>query len=137
GPAPLQDQADRADRRWIGNTARQQFPVDRSVATFTEVTGVPQWLANGQDEILDGAFGAIDGRRQAAGPALPVNAIQALLPGPRDPTLHRGQGDAKVRSDLVQGKAAPDSCDHRAPLLRRVGFLLMAVSSNKVSGHVS
>ena len=110
---------------------RQQFAMNRSVTALPEVTGVTQVLANGQDKILDGTFGAIDGRGQTTGSVLPVNAIQTLMPGSCDPALHRRQGYIKIRSDLPHRNTAANGGDHLATSLCRVGFLLMAGSLKK------
>ena len=63
---------------------------------LTEVTGVPQFLAEGQHEILALSLGAIDGRGQAARVVGPVDAIESLSLGTFDPALH-----AVYRSSLT------------------------------------
>src|SRR6476646_8889591 len=104
---------------------------------LAEVTGVAQLLANGQDEVLQVTLGAVDRSRQAAGAVGPVHAIQALLSGPCDPALHRTQSDAKSVSDLARGSSLADGLNHLAASFGPVSFLLMAVSSRKVSCHAN
>jgi hypothetical protein len=126
--AALEDQADGADRGWVGDAASEQFAVDGGGAELAEVAGVAQVLANGQDEVLQVTRGAVDRGRQAAGAVGPVHAIQSLFASPRDPALNGGQGHAKAGSDLAQGITSPDSFDHLTPSLTAFGFLLMAGS---------
>src|SRR4029077_17942960 len=133
--AALQDQADGADRGRVGDAPGEQFAVDGGGPELAEVAGVAQLLADGQDEVLQVTLGAVDRMRQAAGACGPVHAIQTLLTGPCGPALHRTQSDAKSVSDLARGHSLADGFNHLATSFEPVSFLLMAVSSKKVSCH--
>ena len=105
--------------------------VDGCRPELAEVTGVTQFLAEGQHQILPQALGAIDRRGQATGSVRPVHPIQALPLGPCDPALHSGQGHAELVSHVTHRGTAPDSLDHLTPPLFGRGFLLMADSSRE------
>src|SRR5262249_27308220 len=137
GAAALQDQADGADRGQVGDAAGEQLAVDGGRPELAEVAGVAQLLAGGQNEVLQVALGAVDRGRQAAGAVGPVHAIQALRTGPCDPALHRTQSDAKSVSDLARGDSLADGFNHLAAPFGPVSFLLMAVSSKRVSCHAN
>src|SRR5215831_2894383 len=111
--------------------------MDGGGAELAEVTGVAQLLANGQEEVLHVTRGAVDRGRQAAGAVGPVHAIQTLLTVPCDPALHRTQSDAKFVSDLAGRNSLADGFNHLAASFEPVSFLLMAVSSKKVSCHAN
>src|SRR5262249_41496638 len=121
----------------VGDAAGEQFAVDGGRPELAEVTGVAQLLADGQDQVLQVTLGAVDRSRQAARAVGPVHAIQALLAGPCDPALHRTQGDAKSVCDLAGGSSLADGFHHPAAAFEPISFLLMAVSSRKVSCHAN
>ena len=135
GAAALQDQADGADRGRVGDAAGEQFAVDGGGTELAEVTGVAQLLADGQDDVLQVMLGAVDRSGQAAGAVGPVHAIQSLLTGRCDPALHRTQSNAESVSDLTRGNSLANGFNHLAASFEPVPFLLMAVSSRKVSCH--
>jgi hypothetical protein len=98
--------------------------VDGGRPELAEVTGVTQFLAEGQHEILPLPLGAIDGRGQAARVITPVDAIEALSLGTFEPALHGGQCHAELLGDLTQGGPTSDGLDHGTSALFGRGFFL-------------
>ena len=129
--ASLQDQADGANGRWVGQTTGEPLAMDGCGPELAEVAGVTQFLAESQHEVLALSLGAIDGRGQAARVVSPVDAIEALSLGTFEPALHGGQCDAELPGHLTQGGPASDGLDQGTSALFGRGFLRMADSSGK------
>jgi hypothetical protein len=122
GSASLQDQADRANGRRIGQATGEPRAVDGGCPELAEVTGLTQLLAEGQHQVLPLPLGAIDRRGQATRVVGPVHAIEALSLGAFDPALHRGQSHAELLGHLTHGGTASDGLDHGTSALFRRGF---------------
>jgi hypothetical protein len=130
---PLQDAADGSRGRRVRDALGQQRAVDRLGAELTEVAGVPELLADAQDEVLQLAFRPVDGRGQAAGAVAPIHPIQALASGATDPALHGAEGHVELQGDLPRRGTTADCLNDLPAALFGLGFLVTAVSWCRVS----
>src|SRR5262249_37886104 len=135
GAAPLQDQADGAQRGWLANAAGPQRAVDGRGPEPSEVTGGAEVLTDGQHKILQRTVGTVDRGGQAAGAVGPVHAVEALARGACDPALHGGQGHSKLVGNAAHGEAPADGSNHLASLVGGTVFCSWQVPREKVSCH--
>lgn len=67
-----------------------------------------------QDVVLQRGAGGIAGPSAAAGPAVPIDAVEALALGTRQPALDRGQADTEAACGLALREPLADRLNQAA-----------------------
>src|SRR5204862_2678114 len=110
GSPPFEDAVDGPHRGERHDVAGLEGLVDRLGPLEAQVAAPPQLLSHGQDQVLDGGFGA-GGGPWRAGAVVPVHSVEALALGPADPRMNGGLTDTEFEGDLVLRPTASDGGD--------------------------
>jgi hypothetical protein len=112
---PLEDPADRTDRRHWGNASAEEFSMDSRSTVFSQHTGFLEFAANRQHNILNRSLDPRSSVRRARA-VIPIQLTQGSIPGTPHPVVNRTGTNTKAPRNASDRSTPAGGSHHFLPL---------------------
>ena len=116
-PAPIEDTADRANRRNAAPSTPGQLPVDGIRAELSQSTPFLQFAPHTEDQVLPVSRCLVDWLAAPRRPVREVHAVEPTVPGVGHPLLHRPQRGPTLSGNLPHRLPFTNRLDHPPTML--------------------